>query len=80
MTRPKNRKNVARRGTGETIQTRQVLKQEEMFPNAVEYSETSMFSGPLPPPELLYQYNEIVPGAADRIIACRERSSAPARD
>jgi uncharacterized membrane protein len=30
------------------------------------------FSGPLPPPEILQRYNEIVPGAADRIIKMAE--------
>ena len=30
------------------------------------------FSGPLPPPEALERYNQIVPGAAERIIAMAE--------
>ncbi len=32
----------------------------------------AFFSGPLPPPEALDRYNEIVPGAADRIIKLAE--------
>ncbi len=31
------------------------------------------YSGPLPPPEHLAQYNAIVPGAAERILAMAER-------
>jgi uncharacterized membrane protein len=37
---------------------------------AAQISRT--FSGPLPPPEILQRYNEIVPGAADRIIKMAE--------
>jgi uncharacterized membrane protein len=37
---------------------------------AAQISRT--FSGPLPPPEILQKYNEIVPGAADRIIKMAE--------
>ena len=33
------------------------------------------FSGPLPPPEILQKYNEILPGAADRIIRMAEDQS-----
>jgi uncharacterized membrane protein len=54
-------------------QPRQVTKQEEMFPQAVRYAATSYHSGPLPDPDTLFQYNEIAPGAADRIIAMAER-------
>lgn len=31
------------------------------------------FSGPLPPPETLSKYNEILPGAAERIVAMAEK-------
>jgi uncharacterized membrane protein len=31
------------------------------------------FSGPLPPPEALARYNDVVPGAAGRIIAMAEK-------
>lgn len=31
------------------------------------------FEGPLPPPDALRSYNEIVPGAADRIIGMAEK-------
>lgn len=34
------------------------------------------FSGPIPPPHLLDQYNQIVPGAAERILSMAERQSA----
>jgi uncharacterized membrane protein len=37
------------------------------------------FSGPLPPPEILAQYNEIVPGAAERILKMAEEQSAHRR-
>lgn len=37
--------------------------------------QAAAYSGPLPPPEALARYNEILPGAADRIIAMAERQS-----
>lgn len=39
-------------------------------------SQTSVvFSGPLPPPQVLKQYNDIVPGAADRVLSMAEEQS-----
>jgi uncharacterized membrane protein len=37
---------------------------------------SAAFSGPLPPPSLLAQYDEIVPGAAERIIKAFEAEVA----
>jgi len=34
------------------------------------------FSGPLPPPDALERYNEVLPGAAERIIAMAESQHA----
>jgi uncharacterized membrane protein len=36
-------------------------------------SLTVQFSGPLPPPHMLQKYNEILPGAADRILTMAEK-------
>lgn len=33
------------------------------------------FSGPLPPPEALARYDQVVPGAAERIIAMAEKQA-----
>lgn len=52
----------------------QILETEPVNPEerrarivSTEYRE-SFFSGPLPPPELLERYNEIVPGSAKQIV------------
>ncbi len=37
--------------------------------------EFSGFSGPIPPPQILQQYNNIVPDAAERIIRMAEKQS-----
>ena len=37
---------------------------------------TSSFAGPLPPPDILIQYNEAAPDAAERIIAMAERQAS----
>lgn len=34
------------------------------------------FSGPLPPPAILERYDQLVPGAAERILAMAERQAA----
>ncbi len=34
-----------------------------------------MFSGPIPPPELFKQYEEVLPGSADRILVMSENQS-----
>jgi uncharacterized membrane protein len=39
-------------------------------------TEIQSFSGPLPPPEVLARYNEVVTNGAERILAMAERQSA----
>lgn len=38
--------------------------------------ESTSFVGPLPPPNVLRGYNEIIPGAAERILAMAERQQS----
>lgn len=38
------------------------------------------FSGPLPPPEILRKYEDLLPGSAERIIAMVERQGAHRQD
>lgn len=38
-------------------------------------TEARAFSGPIPPPELLLKYNEIIPGGAERILKMAENQS-----
>ena len=51
------------------------IKQQEhkQHIESVEIQQTTHFSGPLPPPESLAQYDKIVPGAAERIISMAEK-------
>jgi uncharacterized membrane protein len=38
-------------------------------PNAVaQYRKTELYAGPLPPPEILEKFEQILPGSADRIL------------
>lgn len=39
---------------------------------AVSHSTTTAFSGPIPPPSILKEYDEVVPGAAARILEMAE--------
>lgn len=45
----------------------------------VELTKIEQFSGPLPPPTILEQYNKVVPGAAERILKMAEEQSAHRR-
>jgi uncharacterized membrane protein len=52
----------------------QAEKQTHQQVKSVQAKAVS-FSGPLPPPEVLQNYNQITPGAADRIISMAEKQS-----
>ncbi len=47
-----------------------LIKKEQHIEHRVE------FSGPLPPPEILAQYEKILPKAAERILAMAEKQSS----
>ena len=42
----------------------------------VAQAQATSFSGPLPPPEILSQYDEVVKGAAERILKMAEQQLA----
>jgi uncharacterized membrane protein len=41
-----------------------------------QIQQSESFQGPIPPPGILAQYDEIVPGAAERIITLMEKQAA----
>jgi len=45
-----------------------------------QHGVISKFSGPLPPPEILAQYNQLTPDAADRIITMAETEASHRRE
>ena len=47
---------------------------------AVQQHKTEFFSGPLPHPDILKKFNEIVPGSAERIIKMTEEQSSHRRE
>ncbi|NLF08136.1 MAG: DUF2335 domain-containing protein [Pirellulaceae bacterium] len=64
---PENRPSVDHSSSGiESRKLLQISRQQQI---------TSSFSGPLPPPQVLQQYNDIIPGLADRIVAQAERQT-----
>lgn len=54
--------------SGGTVSPRQVV--EQLIQTSITRAE--QFSGPLPPPQVLDQYNKLVPGFAERIMAMAE--------
>jgi uncharacterized membrane protein len=49
-------------------------------PDIVEMvAHSAFFSGPLPPPGMFERYDQILPGAADRILALSEKEQAMRR-
>ena len=58
-----------------------------MAPNSPQKVSTQMrvstaysFSGPLPPPELLAKYNEVIPNGAERIMQMAEKQQGHRHD
>ena len=46
----------------------------------VNRQELQQYSGPIPPPVMLEQYNKIVPGAAERILKMAEEQASHRRN
>ena len=74
---PENGENTRRKqrptienGAGGTSPTRPVSNRQ------VVTTIAASFSGPLPPPQTLAQYNQAFPGAAERIVRMAEEQSA----
>ena len=42
--------------------------------------EIKQFSGPLPPPQILQEYNRVVPGAAERLLVMAEEQARHRRE
>ncbi|MBO5145317.1 MAG: DUF2335 domain-containing protein [Lachnospiraceae bacterium] len=51
------------------------LKNEEVKQVVHQAIEEYAFSGPIPPPNILSGYEELLPGAADRILSMAERQT-----
>jgi len=57
------------------------IKQQEVPTNPQPIQVThQQFSGPLPPPEVMSQYNQIIPGAAERIFTMAEQNAIHQRE
>lgn len=48
--------------------------------NGVVLHQQSSYSGPLPPPDVLKRFDEVVPGSAERIIKMAEEQSTHRKD
>jgi uncharacterized membrane protein len=55
---------------------REQTQVREIVQFAVERSIHSSFQGPIPPPDILRQYDEVLPGTAERIIRLAEQQVA----
>lgn len=51
------------------------LRQRRAFAAALEVTTATAFVGPIPPPDLLAQYEQTLPGLADRLVLIAERES-----
>lgn len=59
------------RRIGEIVPQRQ---RQEVVQRVLQFVRSEYFSGPIPPPRHLQQYDEISPGSANRIISMAEKA------
>jgi uncharacterized membrane protein len=65
----KRSRNLARQTGPDIAGSRKepaISRQGELFPGHIRVAEASSFSGPLPPPDLLAEYDQVLNGLADR--------------
>ena len=60
------------------VKKQQLPTQQQTSQQVVQVTE--QFSGPLPPPDVLERYNQVVPDAANRIIAMAEQETGHRRN
>jgi uncharacterized membrane protein len=60
-------------------QPHQQLVQRQQQAMMMKVAKAYSISGPLPPPEVLEKYNQVVPGLADRIITMAEQQASIVR-
>lgn len=60
---------VPERGTQPEIQP---PSEDSLIADELAFQEFKSFQGPLPPPEVLGQYEKVLPGLADRIVTMAE--------
>lgn len=75
MARPKKTSQQNKQVPQQRPSSNEVAQQQEpqiMQIEAPAHQISSTFEGPIPPPALLREYNQILPGAAERIIAMAE--------
>jgi uncharacterized membrane protein len=70
--RARRGRHPARRESAPVVRARGSFHQEAFFPETVAYQEVSAFAGPIPPPHLLSEYEQILAGLADRIVGMAE--------
>ncbi|HEX6368726.1 MAG TPA: DUF2335 domain-containing protein [Longimicrobium sp.] len=51
------------------------MRQRRAFPATLAFTTATAFIGPIPPPELLAEYERTLPGLADRLVSIAERES-----
>jgi uncharacterized membrane protein len=52
-----------------------VKRQNPQAQQVIQQTQTQSFSGPIPSPDLLAQYNQIIPDAAERILSMAENEA-----
>jgi len=76
MPKSRNRKKKKQQNKVQQINYQAAQKPAGISPRSIIEKSTVIserYSGPLPPPKVLEYYNQIAPGAADRIISMAEK-------
>lgn len=66
--------------SGSTDVTPNPQNQKRLARQQMSMTQSFSFSGPLPPPQLLKQYNDVVPNGAERLMQMAERQQGHRHD
>ena len=62
-----------------SVKKQQPTPKQQKNHEIIHQEVTQEFSGPIPPPKILEEYNKVAPDAADRIIAMAEQEACHRR-
>ncbi len=73
----KSKKKQSAQGKQQLVQSQPLpLEQDSSASKIIQHVATAGFSGPIPPPSILSEYDQITPGLAERIVSMAETEAS----